>query len=71
MKSAVIPYNYEIWHHCITVDCDLELTPDYIEERISSLQDTNNFRTKQFVKLYGDQHRENVLSWFKQAQNTL
>lgn len=71
MKSAVTPYNYKTWHHCITVDCGLKLTPDYIDERIASLQDKNDFRTKQFIRLYGNQYKENVIAWFKQAQATL
>jgi len=71
MKSAIIPYNYDTWHHCITVDCDIKLTAEYINERIASLQDEKNLRTKQFVKLYSNEHRKNVLSWFQQAQKLL
>lgn len=71
MENAIIPHDYETWHHCITVDCGLELTPDYIQERISSLQNKKDFRTQQFVRLYGRQHRLNVLAWFQRAQAAL
>lgn len=71
MENAIIPHNYEAWHHCITVDCGLELTPEFIKERITSLQDDKDFRTQQFIKLYGQQHRENILNWLQQAQSTL
>lgn len=71
MENAIIPHDYDTWHHCITVDCGLELTPDYIQERISSLQNKKDFRTQQFVRLYGRQHRLNVLAWFQRAQAAL
>ena len=71
MENAIIPHDYDTWHHCITVDCELELTPDYIQERISSLQNKKDFRTQQFVRLYGQQHRLNVLAWFQRAQAAL
>ena len=71
MENAIIPHNYETWHHCITVDCKIKLTPEFIQERITSLQDDKDFRTEQFIKLYGDQHRQAVLGWFHQAQQSL
>ena len=71
METAIIPHNYATWHHCITVDCKIELTPEFISERIASLQDEKDFRTEQYVKLYGDEHRKNVLGWFQQAQKSL
>ena len=71
MEAAIIPQNYDEWHHCITVECGLELTPEYIQSRITSLQDSKDFRTQQFVRLYGEAHRTNVLGWFTQAQKEL
>ena len=71
MENAIIPHNYEAWHHCIRVDCGVDLTADYIQERIKSLQNEKDFRTQQFVTLYGNQYRQTVLSWFQRAQNSL
>ncbi len=71
MEDAIIPHDYKSWHHCITVDCKITLTAAYVEQRIASLQDEKDFRTQQFVKLYGDRHRKDVLGWFQQAQKTL
>lgn len=71
MENAIIPHDYDTWHHCIKVDCGLALTPGYIQERITSLQNKKDFRTQQFVRLYGQQHRLNVLSWFQRAQDSL
>lgn len=71
MENAIVPQSYEAWHHCITVECGLNLRPDFIKERIESLQDDKDFRTQQFIRLYGQPHRQAVLNWFKQAQNSL
>ena len=70
MKNSIIPETYEEWRHCIIVECGLELTPQYISERISALQNDRDYHTQQFVKLYGQQHLRQVLSWFMQAQKT-
>lgn len=67
----VIPHNYETWYHCITIHCGLTLTSEFIQERIASLQNENDFRTKQFIQLYGQQHRKNILNWLDQAQRSL
>lgn len=71
METSVIPQNYEEWKHCIIVECGLELTPEYISERISSLQNERDHYTQQFVRLYGQQHYQNVLGWFMQAQKSV
>ena len=68
MKEAFIPTNYEEWRHCIIVECELELTPDYIEKRIVALNSDKEHYTQQFVKLYGREYLQQVLSWFVQAQ---
>lgn len=71
MEQAIIPQNYEEWRHCIIVGCGLELTADYVNERLSSLQDDKDFRTQQFIRLYGRAHTQNIIGWFKQTQNSL
>lgn len=68
MKDSVIPETYEEWQHCITVECGIELTPQFISQRISALQDQRDYHTQKFAKLYGQQHLQQVLAWFKQAQ---
>ncbi len=68
MDEYDLPKNYEEWQHCITVDCGLKLTPDYISKRIAALQNNKDHHTQRFVELYGQQHLERVLGWFMQAQ---
>ena len=68
MANSAIPQNFQEWHHCITVECGLALTPDYIESRIASLKNEKDHYTQQFIKLYGREYLLTVLSWFVLAQ---
>lgn len=63
----MIPQTYADWRRCIEVDCGLTLTPQFIAERIDELSDPSRERTAQFVRVYGDAHRQRVLGWFQQA----
>ena len=71
MTPAMIPQNYQEWQHCITVECGIQLTPSFIAERISALQNPKDFSTKKFVQIYGPQHLQRVLSWFEQAKQSV
>jgi len=68
MQSSIIPQNFDEWRHCIVVDCGLELSQSFIEQRISSLQDMSEHYTQQFVHKYGPEHHQRVLGWFEQAR---
>lgn len=71
MTTPAIPTNFNEWHHCITVECGLELTPSFIETRIAAMQDESNHYTQQFIRLYGPQYHQTVLGWFTQAQSAV
>ncbi len=71
MTTSVIPQNYEQWCHCIIVECGLELTPNFIEKRIASMQNESELYTKQFIRLYGRQYHQTVLGWLMQAQSRI
>jgi len=68
MNSQVLPKNYQEWKHCITVECGIELTPSYISQRLSALNNKKDHHTQNFVKLYGESHLQSVIDWFNQAQ---
>jgi len=70
LEASIIPQNYEEWRHCIIVECGLELSPSYIQKRITALQDNSEYYTQQFVRKYGKQHHQRVLGWFMQARDT-
>ena len=69
--SSIIPHNFTEWKHCITVECGIELSRHYIDQRLVALQTENDHYTQQFTRLYGPKHLAQVLSWFKQAQAEL
>lgn len=71
MKEPFIPTTYEEWHRYITVEGGIELTPEFISQRISSLQDGKDQSSQQFAKLYGQQYLQQVLAWFVQAQKQI
>lgn len=65
--SDLIPSNYNEWHHCITSICRIPLTESYIRERISALNNQQDYMTRRFVELYGEEQRQQTLLWFEQA----
>ena len=64
----MIPETYERWRRCITVDCGLELTPAFIEERLAELRDASAHRPRRFVEFWGEAHRARVIGWFERAR---
>ncbi|MEO0443886.1 MAG: hypothetical protein AAFZ92_09130 [Pseudomonadota bacterium] len=69
--TSAIPSSYEEWRHCITVECGLKLTSNFIETRIATLQNQDDYHTKQFINLYGRDYHAIVVGWFLQAQQTV
>lgn len=67
MKPALIPQTYTQWRHCIEVDCGIALTPAFIAERLTVWRQPGHEETKRFVRLYGAEHLQRVVSWFEQA----
>jgi hypothetical protein len=62
-----IPAHYDDWKNCITVKCQIALTPHYIEERIKILSNLGHVETRKFRELYGESHHQAVLNWFRKA----
>lgn len=62
---------FDDWKHCITVDCGIPLTLDFVEERLVALADPTDFHTQKFVAFWGDAHLARVVSWFEQAKREL
>ncbi len=71
MMEGPIPRDYDEWRHCITVECGIPLTAAFIDERIASMQNASDFKTQQFLRLYGQQYHRQVLTWFQQAKEKL
>jgi len=62
----MIPQTFEQWKNCIVNDCKINLTKDFAQQRLVVYQDKKNNETQKFVSLYGEQHLQNIINWFKQ-----
>lgn len=62
----MIPQTFEQWKNCIVKDCKIDLTKNFAQQRLAIYQDKKNYKTKKFVSLYGEQHLQNIINWFKQ-----
>ena len=71
MQYDVIPTTYEHWHHCITKECGIPLTPEFLEQRLAVWKDENAQETTRFRRLYGDDHWRSVIGWFEKAKSEL
>ena len=65
--SAEIPETFDEWRYCIEQECQIGLTREYIEQRLTILRALNHEETQRFIRHYGDHHRQRVVSWFERA----
>ena len=71
MMNSPFPENYEQWKHCITVDCGIPLTADYVNQRLTVWRDESLEETARFRRLYGDDYWRTVITWFERAEQEL
>lgn len=63
----MIPGTYAEWQACIVKKCGLQLTIPFLSERIQCLSDDTQPYTKDFIRCYGERHRQQVLLWLIKA----
>lgn len=63
----MIPHTFEEWKRCIVEDCGIKLTRDFVIKRLSIYENKSNPETQNFSKLYGNQHLDNVIYWYKKT----
>jgi len=63
----MIPKTFEQWRNCIVNDCKINLTGDFAKRRLEVYQNAALPETKQFARLYGEEHLQNVIRWFSQV----
>jgi len=61
----MIAQSFEQWKQCIEKDCKISLTKEFAKKRLSVYLDRKNHETQKFISLYGEQHLENIIKWFK------
>lgn len=71
MSDDVIPLSYEQWRHCIEVRCQIRLTSAFIRERLAELQEEKHEKTREFARLYGADHLERTIAWFRRAADEM
>jgi hypothetical protein len=63
----MIPQTFDEWKNCIVNDCKINLTKEFADQRLEVYQNKNNAETQKFISLYGEQHLQNIISWFNQS----
>ncbi len=71
MTSNAFPQSYEQWRHCITVECGISLTAEYVEQRLRVWRDEQAEETKRFRRLYGDDYWKFMTNCFERASAQL
>jgi hypothetical protein len=56
------PQSFEQWLHCITLECGIKLTKDFVSLSLSELTDRANPHTAQIIEIYGAQHYSNLIN---------
>lgn len=69
--STPFPETYEQWRHCITVECRIPLTLDFVTERLAVWRNSQREETIRFRELYGDEYLACVIGWLEQAKYEL
>ena len=64
-------YSHKEWHDCITEKCGIQLTLEYIQQRLKVLENISHPETLKFKELYGDEHLQMVISWFRKTANII
>lgn len=62
----MIPQTFNDWKNCIVEDCKINLTKDFANKRLAIYEDRSNQETQKFISLYGEQHLQNIIKWFKE-----
>ncbi|MEM9885441.1 MAG: hypothetical protein AAF849_06075 [Bacteroidota bacterium] len=65
----MIARNFEEWKDCIVNDCKIKLTNAFIQSRLKVYEDRSKKETKEFIRLYGENHLSNIIYWLKRAQS--
>ncbi|MEJ5150754.1 hypothetical protein [Comamonas sp. MYb396] len=63
----MIPRTYAQWRHCISVECGIPLSADFIAQRLAVWRNPGLEETQRFRRLYGDAHWQAVQHWLVQA----
>jgi len=60
----MIPLSFEEWKNCIIIDCKINLTKEFAQQRLAVYSNKDNPETQKFASLYGEQHLKNIITWY-------
>jgi len=60
----MIPKDFESWRICITKQCQIALTSDFAQQRLSIYKQLEHPETKLFIQWYGLAHYQRIINWF-------
>ena len=61
----MLPQTFEEWRNCIVNDCKIDLTKTFAEKRLTVYENGKHPETRKFISLYGEQHLNNIIHWYK------
>lgn len=62
----MIPQTFEQWKQCIVHDCKVNPTKEFAWQRLNIYQNRKHPETDRFIRLYGEQHLRNIITWLQQ-----
>ena len=71
MNDEIFPRHFMAWKHCITEKCKIDLSKEYVLERIEKLSNPSSKERQTFIDKYGEHWTSTVLGYFKQAKDEL
>ncbi|MEH6307750.1 hypothetical protein RYH73_19005 [Olivibacter sp. CPCC 100613] len=67
----MIPQDFETWHDCITKKCGITLRVDFVKSRLAIYRQREHPETSEFIRLYGMDHYQQIVSWFERVEKQL
>lgn len=61
----MIPQDFEAWRACITIKCGIEVSVAFARQRLAIYKQAEHPETKEFIKLYGSKHYQQIVAWLE------
>lgn len=62
-----MPKTFEEWQDCVVNKCNIPLTKEFIQNRLTVYLNKDNSETKKFISLYGERHLNNIIIWLNRV----
>ena len=65
----MIPRTFDEWQDCIVNKCNIPLTKEFTQKRLSVYLNKDDAETKKFISLYGEGHLNNIIGWLNSVHH--